>query len=157
LKAFESLGGTFLVETLRPSFGILDKHLDELASRAGCWNACLKQRTTLFVAANDDLLKHRERAPAEPGFKCTTEANSFGSDLAQSNWATGGQELLRSLGRGSARSTNEDKEEKRAHHCLHVRPNVGVDRHARARRRDTYDPAHGSRRLAGACPRRTTC
>lgn len=35
--------------------------------------------------------------------------------------------------------------------------NVGVDRHAPALRRRTYAPAHGLRRNAGACPRRTTC
>jgi len=40
---------------------------------------------------------------------------------------------------------------------LHLQSNVGVDRHAPARRRETYAPALGLRRLAGACPRRTTC
>jgi transposase len=35
--------------------------------------------------------------------------------------------------------------------------NVGVDRHAAALRRETYALAHGSRRNAAACPRRTTC
>src|SRR5690242_3066127 len=40
---------------------------------------------------------------------------------------------------------------------LVVSSNVGVDRHAPARRRETYAPAHGLRRLAGACPCRTTC
>ena len=34
--------------------------------------------------------------------------------------------------------------------------NVGVDRHAPARPRETYASARGSRRLACACPRRTT-
>lgn len=36
-------------------------------------------------------------------------------------------------------------------------PNVGVDRRAPARRRETYAPALGWRRRAGACQRRTTC
>jgi hypothetical protein len=38
-----------------------------------------------------------------------------------------------------------------------VRHNVGVDRHAAALRRETYAPAHSSRRNAAACPCRTTC
>lgn len=35
--------------------------------------------------------------------------------------------------------------------------NVGVDRHAVALRRKVQAPAHGLRRNAGACPRRTSC
>jgi hypothetical protein len=38
-----------------------------------------------------------------------------------------------------------------------MRANVEVDRHAAALRRKTYAPAHGLRRNAVACPRRTTC
>jgi hypothetical protein len=63
--------------------------------------------------------------------------------------------LPKTVARGTAlRQSTAFAEEITRPRAMH---NVGVDRHAAALRRETYAPAHGSRRNAAAFPRRTTC
>ena len=72
--------------------------------------------------------------------------------------ALGSQPLSAKWPAGDAAHPQPRSSEAATETCfISVRHNVGVDRHAPARRRETYAPAHGLRRLAGACPRRTTC
>ncbi|MCY1557533.1 hypothetical protein D9M68_943890 [compost metagenome] len=57
----------------------------------------------------------------------------------------------------SARAIGANKAAPIVRTTVRMMSNVGVDRHAAALRRKAYAPAHGLRRKAAACPRRTTC